>query len=75
MAELSRSLFLFVSKFTGLVKLVLVTPPSVPNFLSRIGSKVSGGGVVWGGLTVSLASSLNPSCIELELGLGFDKIF
>ena len=43
--------------------------------LSRSGLKVcgSGGGVVWCGLAVSTMSNLNPSCIELELGLGFDN--
>ena len=29
--------------------------------------------VRWGGLALSLVSNLNPSCIELELGLSFDK--
>ena len=30
------------------------------------------GGVVW--MALSTVSNLNPSCIELELGLGFDDI-
>ena len=30
--------------------------------------------VVVGGFPVSLVSNLNPSCIELELGLGFDNL-
>ena len=29
--------------------------------------------VRWGGLALSLVSNLSPSCIELDLGLGFDK--
>ena len=33
---------------------------------------VEGGG---GGFQVSTVSNLNSSCIELELGLGFDNIF
>ena len=31
--------------------------------------------VVVGGLAVTTMSNPNPSCIELELGSGFDKIF
>ena len=30
--------------------------------------------VGWGGFAVTTVSNLNPSCIELELGLGFDNI-
>ena len=42
--------------------------------LSRSGLKVSGsGGVGWGGFQVTTVSNLNPSCIELESGLGFDN--
>ena len=33
------------------------------------------GSVGWGGLQVTTMSNPNPSCIELELGSGFDKIF
>ena len=39
---------------------------------SRSGPKVCGSGV--GGFQVTTVSNLNPSCIELELGLGFDNI-
>ena len=39
--------------------------------LSRSGIKVCGSGV--GGLAMTSRSNLNPSCIELELGLGFDN--
>ena len=42
--------------------------------LSRRGRKVFGSGVVLGGLAVTIMSNLNPSCIELELGLGLDII-
>ena len=38
--------------------------------LSRSGLNVWG----WGGLAVTTVSNLNSSYIELELGLGFDKI-
>ena len=42
--------------------------------LSRSGLKVScSGGVGWGGFQVTTVSNLNPSCIELESGLGFDN--
>ena len=42
--------------------------------LSRSGLKVSGSvGVGWGGFQVTTVSNLNPSCIELESGLGFDN--
>ena len=27
----------------------------------------------WGGLALTTLSNLNPSCIQLELGLGFDN--
>ena len=30
--------------------------------------------VVVGGLPVGLVSNLNPSCIDMELGLGFDNL-
>ena len=30
-------------------------------------------GVVWGGFQVSTMYNLNPRCIEMELGLGFDN--
>ena len=32
-----------------------------------------GGGVGLGGLAVTTMSKLNPSCIQLELGLSFDN--
>ena len=41
--------------------------------LSRSGLKVCRSGLVWGGLQVSTVSNLNPSCIELESGLGFEN--
>ena len=40
--------------------------------LSRSCCKVCGW-LVWCGLAVSTMSNFNPSCIELELGLGFDN--
>ena len=36
-----------------------------------LGLKACGGD----GFAMSTLSNLNPSCIELELGLGFDNIF
>ena len=41
--------------------------------LPRSGVKVCGSGVVWGGFQVSTMYNLNPRCIEMELGLGFDN--
>ena len=50
---------------------------SVPNFIFpaclEVAEKFVVGG--WCGLAVITMSNLNPCCIELELGLGFDKRF
>ena len=42
--------------------------------LFRSGLKVCGSGLGWCGFQVSTVSNLNPSCIELDLGLGFGNI-
>ena len=47
---------------------------SVPNFSFSNYIEVTEKFVVgWGWLEVTIISSLNPSCNELELGLGFDQ--
>ena len=49
---------------------------SVPNFSFLDCIEVAekfGGGVGWCGFQVTTVSNLNPSCIELESGLGFDN--
>ena len=43
------------------------------SILSRSGSKVCGS--EWCGLALSTISNLNPSCIELELGLEVDNLY
>ena len=55
------------------VSLVSVCAKFQPPSMSRISWTVCGWVVWWGGLVVITVSNLNPSCIELELGLGFDN--
>ena len=51
---------------------IFVSGVNIPNFsLCRSCLKVCVG--VGGGFRVSTMSNLNPSCIELELGFGFDN--
>ena len=47
---------------------------SMPKFSSLAGLEVAEKfGVAWRGFQVTTVSNLNPSCIELESGLGFDN--
>ena len=55
------------------VSLVSACAKFQPPSMSRSSWIVCGWVVWWGGLVVITVSNLNPSCIELELGLGFDN--